>query len=103
MKAITVELPDAGPLSGHHADSERVWYFGQNGEFTLDSYNNSLHDTEGNAWGAGELRAMALAALAAADAMDPTDSVQLCEECGRTLGDCLDAPCGPAKRRQGLA
>lgn len=103
LKTITVDLPDAGPLSDHHADSDRVWYFGQSGEFTWDRYNNSLHDTEGNAWGAGELRSMALAALAAADAMDPTDSVQLCDHCGRTLGACVDAPCGPAKRRQGLS
>lgn len=102
MKTITVELPAPGPLSDHHADTERVWYFGQSGEFTLDSYDNSLHDTEGNCWGAGELRAMALAALAAADAHDPTDSVQLCTHCGRTLGTCLDSPCAPARTRQGL-
>lgn len=70
MKTITVELPDPGPLSDHHADSEKVWYFGQYGEFTLDSYDNSLHDHEGNAWGPDSLREMARAALAAADAYD---------------------------------
>jgi hypothetical protein len=102
MKTITVELPEAGSLSDHHADSERVWYFGQNGEFTLDSYDNSLHDTEGNCWGADELRSMALAALAAADAKEPTDSVQLCTHCGRTLRCCFGSPCGPALKRQGL-
>lgn len=102
MKQITVDLPEPGPLSDHHADSEKVWYFGQSGEFTLDGYDNSLHDTEGNVWGADELRSMALAALAAADAKEPTDSVQLCPECGRTLGACLDSPCGPARKRQGL-
>jgi len=77
MKRITVELPEPGALSDHHADTERVWYFGQYGEFTLDTYDNSLHDTEGNAWGADSLREMALAALAAADALDPAESVQV--------------------------
>ena len=67
---VVVELPKPGPLSAHHADSERVWHFGQTGEFTLDSYDNSLHDTYGNSWGADELREMAAAALAAAEARD---------------------------------
>lgn len=65
-----IELPEPGPLSDHHGDSETVWYFGQYGEFTFDSYDNSLHDTEGNAWGGEELREMALAGLAAARAAE---------------------------------
>lgn len=67
MKQITVDLPDPGKLSIFHARSETVWYHNYSGEFTFDSYNHSLHDERGNVWSADELRAMALAALAAAE------------------------------------
>lgn len=70
MKQMVVTLPEPGQLSAHHYRSETVWRFCQSGEFTFDSYNNSLHDTEGNVWGSDELREMALAALAAADYAD---------------------------------
>lgn len=74
MKQITIDLPEPGRLSDHHAATETVWYFGQYGEFTLDRYDNSLHDQEGNVWSASELREMARAALAAADAKDALSS-----------------------------
>lgn len=67
---ITVELPEPGELTEDHAPTETVWYFCQHGEFSHDSYNDSLHDGHGNVWGADELREMAAAALAAAEYQD---------------------------------
>lgn len=73
MKEITVQLPDPGPLSDHHADDEVVFYHGQYGEFVVDNKVMDpalpfpVNDEDGNAWSVQALREMALAALACAD------------------------------------
>ncbi|MBX9918369.1 MAG: hypothetical protein K2Y33_00840 [Mycolicibacterium frederiksbergense] len=75
-KQITVALPDPGLPSERHEDDQIVWYHGQYGEFVIDNRDmNPLEpfpvcDEEGNAWSSVQLREMAAAALAAAEAID---------------------------------
>lgn len=69
-RRVTVFLPEPGAPQPHHTDTETIWYHNAAGEFSYDSYNRSLHDEKGNTWGAGELRELAAAALAAADHYD---------------------------------
>lgn len=65
-----VKLPEPGPLSDHHEDDQTVWYHGQYGEFIGETVRMNppepkpIMDEDGNCWGIGELRDMALAALA---------------------------------------
>ena len=73
MKEITVQLPDPGPLSDHHADDQVVFYHGQYGEFVVDTkvmappLPKPVGDEEGFSWTIQGLREMGLAALACAD------------------------------------
>lgn len=73
---ITVALPDPGLPSERHEDDQIVWYYGQFGEFIIDNRDMNppepfpVCDAEGNAWSPQQLREMAAAALAAAEAVD---------------------------------
>lgn len=75
-KQITVALPDPGLPSERHEDDQIVWYHGQYGEFVIDNRDMKppepfpVCDEEGNAWSSAQLREMAAAALAAAEAID---------------------------------
>lgn len=75
-KSVTVELPDPGLPSERHEDDQIVWYYGPYGEFVIDNRDMNppepfpICDAEGNAWSSAQLREMAGAALAAAEAVD---------------------------------
>lgn len=75
-KRITVELPDPGLPSDRHEDDQIVWYHSPYGEFVIDNRDMNppepfpICDAEGNAWSSAQLREMAGAALAAAEAVD---------------------------------
>lgn len=76
MKEITVELPDPGQRSDHHEDDEIVWYHGKYGEFIVDNkvmtppLPRPITDENGDAYTVKDLRDMAYAALACADAAE---------------------------------
>lgn len=76
MKTITVQLPDPGPVSSHHEADQVVWHHGQYGEFVLDKVMMKpplplpIADDDGNAYSIKDLREMAYAALAAAEAAE---------------------------------
>lgn len=75
-KSVTVELPDPGLPSHRHEDGQIVWYYEPYGELVIDNRDMNppepfpICDADGNAWSTAQLREMAAAALAVAEAVD---------------------------------
>lgn len=68
-----VHLPKPGPLSDHHDDDCKVWYFGQDGEVMVFDGDNVITDSEGFTFHADVAREQAAALLAASLAVTGED------------------------------